>query len=101
LPNKILENGSATDVDRKGIHDFFSMIAMCHTVMTTENVDDPEVPKYQASSPDELALVEGAARMGFIFKEKKIDNQTYIPQNGDAETWNMLAEIPFNSDRKC
>jgi phospholipid-transporting ATPase len=35
-------------------------LALCHTVIT-----DPKSGKFNSSSPDELALVEGACKMGF------------------------------------
>lgn len=37
-------------------------LALCHTVII-----DPRKGTYNASSPDELALVEGAKELGFEF----------------------------------
>lgn len=48
------------------IHNFFLLMAVCHTVMPEINPKTGKM-KYQASSPDELALVEGAAKMGYTF----------------------------------
>ena len=44
-------------------------MAVCHSVVIDIDQKTREI-KYQASSPDELALVEGAARLGFKFKER-------------------------------
>jgi magnesium-transporting ATPase (P-type) len=59
------------------LRDFFSMLAVCHTVMVEREVsaekgianDDSDL-KYAASSPDELALVMGAKDVGIIFHKR-------------------------------
>jgi len=56
----------------------------------------------QASSPDELALVDGAKKVGFKFKEK---TSQYIGIQIDylsnrQERYGVLAEFPFDSTRK-
>ncbi len=49
------------------IHEFLTLLAVCHTVIP-ETVDDrPGEIIYQASSPDEGALVKGAKSLGYIF----------------------------------
>jgi phospholipid-transporting ATPase len=45
--------------------DFFILLAVCHTVIP-EKGEDREI-MYQASSPDEAALVKGAKELGFVF----------------------------------
>ena len=49
------------------LNGFFTVLALCHTVLT--NID-PVTRKieYRAQSPDEAALVQAAADMGFIFR---------------------------------
>lgn len=49
------------------LNGFFTVLALCHTVLT--NID-PVTRKieYKAQSPDEAALVQAAADMGFIFR---------------------------------
>lgn len=50
------------------LEQFLISMALCHTVQTLEELSgketpiDNEAPQYQASSPDEKALVEAAAR---------------------------------------
>ena len=46
------------------ILDFLISLAVCHTVQADEK--DGKM-HYQASSPDEAALVEGAAALGVVF----------------------------------
>ena len=43
-------------------------LALCHSVII-----DPASGKYNAQSPDELALVDGAAAVGYIFKSRDAD----------------------------
>lgn len=46
------------------------MLALCHTIITDKKYDkklDKEVIEYNASSPDELALLNFAKYMGFEF----------------------------------
>ena len=42
------------------------MLAIAHTVVVDESADDDQV--YQAESPDELALVQGASSLGYLFR---------------------------------
>ena len=49
--------------ERSACQDLAVVLAVCHAI-----VIDPKTGKYNASSPDELALVEGAKRMGFTFE---------------------------------
>ena len=60
---------------------------------------------YQASSPDELALVKAAAEIGVVFKQRHhsdilIEHQTAIATTY-KESYKILTEFPFDSTRKC
>jgi magnesium-transporting ATPase (P-type) len=44
-------------------------MALCHTVII-----DPKNGKYNSSSPDELALVQGAANLGYKFVSRDSEN---------------------------
>ena len=61
--NKIKENDLNTVK-------FFKALAVCHTVVCEAEMTNNGIPKYQASSPDELALVLGAADVGLIFHSR-------------------------------
>ena len=50
--------------DDDDINHFFTLLALCHTVMTEEK---DEKITYQAQSPDENALVTAARSFGFEF----------------------------------
>jgi phospholipid-transporting ATPase len=49
------------------IHEFMTLLAVCHTVIPETSEEEPGKIIYQASSPDEGALVKGAESLGYIF----------------------------------
>uniref|UniRef100_A0A8C7M8J8 Phospholipid-transporting ATPase n=1 Tax=Oncorhynchus kisutch TaxID=8019 RepID=A0A8C7M8J8_ONCKI len=53
------------------IQDFLTMMAVCHTAVP-EKTEDTIV--YQASSPDEAALVRAASSLGFVFSGRTPDS---------------------------
>lgn len=54
---------------------------------------------YQAASPDEGALVSAARNFGFAFLART-QNTITISELGTERTYNVLAILDFNSDRK-
>ena len=82
------------------LYNFFRLLAVCHTVVVDKDPRSGEV-LYQASSPDELALIQGAKQSGLVLTERtqtvmKIMNEL----TGQAEEYEILQEFPFDSDRK-
>lgn len=77
-------------------------MALCHTCLP-ERTDDGEVD-YQASSPDELALVRGARDLGFVVTHRSSQSVTVqIPhQDGNSSTtvYEIMDVIEFSSKRK-
>ena len=55
---------SAADKEREVVKEFLTLLAVCHTVIPEEK--DGKL-QYQASSPDEAALVAGAELLGYQF----------------------------------
>jgi phospholipid-transporting ATPase len=49
------------------IQEFLTLLAVCHTVIPEVNEENPNEIIYQASSPDEAALVSGARTLGYKF----------------------------------
>lgn len=80
-----------------GIANFFTLLAVCHTVIP-EVLEDHSI-KYQASSPDEGALVEGAAEQGFRFTVRRPNSLT-IEVSGKECDYELLNICEFNSTRK-
>ena len=51
------------------LYDFFRLLAVCHTVVVDKDPKTDEI-SYQASSPDELALIQGANQVGLELKDR-------------------------------
>jgi len=54
---------------------------------------------YQAASPDEGALVTAARNFGYVFLSRT-QNTITISEMGTERTYDVLAILDFNSDRK-
>ncbi|XP_044287466.1 phospholipid-transporting ATPase IC [Varanus komodoensis] len=78
------------------IQQFFFLLAICHTVMV--DASEGELG-YQAASPDEGALVTAARNFGFVFLSRT-QNTITISEMGVITTYEVLAILDFNSDRK-
>uniref|UniRef100_A0A671PUL8 Phospholipid-transporting ATPase n=1 Tax=Sinocyclocheilus anshuiensis TaxID=1608454 RepID=A0A671PUL8_9TELE len=76
--------------------EFFKLLSLCHTVMVEQKGDELV---YQAASPDEGALVTAARNFGFVFLSRTQDTIT-IMELDHEETYEVLALLDFNSDRK-
>ncbi|XP_053505016.1 phospholipid-transporting ATPase IC [Ictalurus furcatus] len=76
--------------------EFFKLLSLCHTVMVEQKDGDLV---YQAASPDEGALVTAARCFGFVFLSRTQDTIT-ISEMGNETTYEVLALLDFNSDRK-
>ncbi|KHJ82450.1 hypothetical protein OESDEN_17856, partial [Oesophagostomum dentatum] len=80
----------------KAIRELLMMMAVCHTVVPEKK--DGKI-LYQCSSPDEGALVRGAARVGFEFHTRQ-PKKVVVSVLGADETLDVLDVIDFTSDRK-
>ncbi|CAB1351982.1 unnamed protein product, partial [Coregonus sp. 'balchen'] len=80
----------------KNALEFFKLLSLCHTVMVEQKEDELV---YQAASPDEGALVTAARNFGFVFLSRTQDTIT-ISEMDQEMTYEMLALLDFNSDRK-
>uniref|UniRef100_A0A8C5BGL2 Phospholipid-transporting ATPase n=1 Tax=Gadus morhua TaxID=8049 RepID=A0A8C5BGL2_GADMO len=78
------------------ICEFLTMMSVCHTVVPER---DQETLIYQASSPDEGALVKGAKGLGFVFTGRTPDS-VIIDAVGKAQTYELLNVLEFSSNRK-
>ena len=74
-------------------------LALCHTVIIDQSKNE-----YNSSSPDELALVEGAKSLGFEFLNKDYNHviEVQVPAWGYTMTrkFQVLNVLEFNSTRK-
>uniref|UniRef100_A0A452TH22 Phospholipid-transporting ATPase n=1 Tax=Ursus maritimus TaxID=29073 RepID=A0A452TH22_URSMA len=78
------------------VRQFFFLLAVCHTVMVDRM--DGQL-NYQAASPDEGALVSAARNFGFAFLART-QNTITVSELGTERTYDVLAMLDFNSDRK-
>ena len=90
---------------------FMTVMAVGHTVVAEQDKTNEHGVHYEAESPDEGALVEGAAKCGFRFVNRSPDTITVRYEgvtptcqgNGGKKiekTFKMLAINAFNSTRK-
>jgi phospholipid-transporting ATPase len=84
---------------RAAIHHFLALLATCHTVIPEKVEEKGDKIKYQAASPDEGALVEGAVLMGYQFTARK-PRSVQIEVAGEFFEYELLAVCEFNSTRK-
>ncbi len=98
------EEGSQLISDLKSgrnehINDFLTLMAVCHTVIPEERDNGLF---YNASSPDEKALVEGAALYGYKFLDRKPESVLITTPLSPASPleYQILNVIEFTSTRK-
>jgi phospholipid-translocating ATPase len=76
-----------------------SLLAMllCNNVSPTFNNNERQL---QASSPDEISLVEFAESFGFEIANRKLESIEVNLPNDDELHFQILQNFPFSSDRK-
>lgn len=80
------------------VYDFFANLALCHTVLAQ---DEDGLIAYKAQSPDEAALVQAAADVGFIFLGRdKSTLKLQTPVDDHVVEFELLNVIEFSSARK-
>jgi phospholipid-transporting ATPase len=94
-----LRGNLKTHQSRTAIHHFLALLATCHTVIPERRDEKPGEIKYQAASPDEGALVEGAVMLGYRFVARRPKSVT-ITVEGEEYEYELLAVCEFNSTRK-
>ena len=89
-----------TDETQKTQNEKFMMaLALCHTVVTEPNPNDPTLRDFKAESPDEAALCLVASDMGFLFKGRT-RSTLMLNIYGQDTQFEVLDIIPFTSERK-
>lgn len=89
------------EATRKGIDDFLEVLAVGHTVMAAR--DGAGNIRYEAESPDEGALVNATARLGWAFQGRSGQTATVTISLGDRQdqrSYTVLAVNAFDSTRK-
>jgi phospholipid-transporting ATPase len=91
-----LREHAATHQNAQVIREFLTLLAACHTVIPEMNNG---TIVYQASSPDEAALVSGARELGYVFTVRRPKSITLNIDGRDYE-YEILNICEFNSTRK-
>eukprot|EP00026_Physarum_polycephalum_P000972 Phypoly_transcript_00973.p1 GENE.Phypoly_transcript_00973~~Phypoly_transcript_00973.p1 ORF type:complete len:1149 (+),score=209.12 Phypoly_transcript_00973:246-3692(+) len=94
---RLLQNLRSGHPTAEVAREFLTLLAVCHTVIP-EHDDDGKLI-YQASSPDEAALVSAARFFGFEYSGKTTKTVTVTVQ-GKQLTYEVLNVLEFNSTRK-
>ncbi|KAK7038221.1 phospholipid-transporting ATPase [Favolaschia claudopus] len=86
----------------RSLHGFFTVLALCHTVLVATD-SDGNITSYKAQSPDEAALVQAAADVGYVFRGREREVlmlQTPFCKPGTVERYELLNILEFTSARK-
>lgn len=82
--------------ERPALVEVLMHLAICHTVVVDKNKG-----VYNAASPDEQALVEGAKDQGFVFVGREPDSVLVVRDyDGYEKRFKVLKVLEFNSTRK-
>eukprot|EP00062_Callorhinchus_milii_P005095 gi/632944182/ref/XP_007887359.1/ PREDICTED: probable phospholipid-transporting ATPase IA [Callorhinchus milii] len=92
----LLKNLHEKHVTAPVIREFITMMAVCHTAVPEKHGDQII---YQASSPDEGALVNAAKELGFVFSGRTPDS-VFIECLQHEEKYELLNVLEFTSERK-
>lgn len=84
----------------RNLNGFFAVLALCHTVLAAEDSETRRIT-YKAQSPDEAALVQAAADVGYQFLGRDRDILSLrSPSSKDIEKYELLNILEFTSARK-
>ncbi|KAI0647599.1 phospholipid-translocating P-type ATPase [Trametes meyenii] len=97
-------SGSGEDAHGQMLKGFWTVLALCHTALVSVDPHSGAI-QYKAQSPDEAALVQAAADVGFVFRGRDREVLTLqTPLSGDAggkyERYELLNILDFTSARK-
>jgi phospholipid-translocating ATPase len=83
------------------LNGFFTVLGLCHTVLASVDHETGEI-EYKAQSPDEAALVQAAADVGFVFcgRDKETLSLRTPSTAPDVEKYELLNILEFTSARK-
>lgn len=85
------------------VRDLVLALGLCHNVTpTTETVDGQTVTSYQASSPDEIAIVQWTEHVGLrvLHRDRKSITLQYVGNDRIVVRVKILNIFPFTSDSK-
>ena len=95
-------SNTAEDAHGRMLNGFWTVLALCHTALVSVNPRTGAI-QYKAQSPDEAALVQAAADVGFVFRGRDrevLTLQTPFAAGGKYERFELLNILDFTSARK-
>ena len=99
LTLKLKSNEEKDKIDKKKLENYFLLLTLCHSAFLGLT-DNGEI-MYQGSSPEELALLKGAAKMGLILTDKQKNELTIYNHSTQISTiFEVKYTIPFDFERK-
>lgn len=96
---KTLQTNLQEHPSRDIMHHFLTLLATCHTVIPEQDSEKPGFIKYQAASPDEGALVQGACDLGYKFITRRPKSISVLVRD-EVQEYQLLNICEFNSTRK-
>jgi len=100
-PQKLIIGGKKKKMYKRDkemvLRDMITSLVLCHNVTPTH---EDGVKMYQASSPDEIALVKIAESVQMELVERTQNHMTIKNAAGVLEHYDILANFPFSSETK-
>lgn len=84
----------------RAAYEYILALAVCHTCLPEHDPSTGEVLDFQASSPDELALVRAARELGILVVERTTTSLVLQLSGGRTERFEVLDVVEFSSKRK-
>jgi phospholipid-translocating ATPase len=81
------------------LNGFFTVLGLCHTVLASPNPTTGAL-EYKAQSPDEAALVQAAADVGYVFRGREPGDILVLQTPSGEERYELLDVLEFTSARK-
>ena len=79
------------------IKHFILCLCLCHSVFT-QDTENGEII-YQASSPDETALINAARHFNYKFLRREIGNKVVLDIFGKKEEFIIIQSLEYTSER--
>ncbi|CAG8460212.1 3021_t:CDS:2 [Paraglomus occultum] len=100
IDSRVMVDLSSDTQQSRAIQDFFSALALCHTVLAERSDENNSFAlEYKAQSPDEAALLGAARDVGFVFIDR-VQDTMIIDVMGERKEFTLLHVLEFNSTRK-
>ena len=90
------------DINKKDkINHFMINMCLCNSVIIDKKLfDKSNIIQYQASSPDEMALVSFARSQNYIFLDRTSDDYIILEINKEKIKYKILNILEYSSERK-